>query len=189
VVVVAFILLTENLGARLYPAGAPSWRRVLVPVFGALITGFLLHRYFPNARGSGIPQTKTALFLRDGCISFRTVLGKFGLCSISLASGIALGREGPSVHVGAGIASSLGRRVGLSPASIKALVPTGASAALAAAFNTPISAVLFSLEEVMGDMHAPVLGSIVLGSATSWIVLHLIHAVRIGSAKSYALRL
>ena len=174
VVVVAFILLTENLGARLYPAGAPAWRRVLVPVFGAFITGFLLHRYFPDARGSGIPQTKTALFLRDGYISFRTVLGKFGLCSISLASGIALGREGPSVHVGAGIASSLGRKLGLSPASIKALVPTGASAALAAAFNTPISAVLFTLEEVMGDMHAPVLGSIVLSTATSWIVLHLI---------------
>ena len=69
---------------------------------------------------------------------------------------------------------ALGRRLGLSPASIKALVPAGASAALAAAFNTPISAVLFSLEEVMGDMHAPVLGSIVLSSATSWIVLHLI---------------
>ena len=174
VTVVAFILLTENLGARLYPVGSPAWRRVLVPIAGSLITGFLLFRYFPNARGSGIPQTKTALFLRDGYISFRTVLGKFGLCSISLASGIALGREGPSVHVGAGIASSLGRKLGLSPASIKALVPTGAAAALAAAFNTPISAVLFSLEEVMGDMHAPVLGSIVLSSATSWIVLHLI---------------
>ena len=78
------------------------------------------------------------------------------------------------MHVGAGIASVLGRRLRLSPASIKALVPTGASAALAAAFNTPISAVLFSLEEVMGDMHAPVLGSVVLSSATSWIVLHLI---------------
>src|SRR5215467_8128725 len=173
-VVVAFIVLTENLGAHLYPAGGAGWRRVLIPIVGSLSTGFLLFRYFPNARGSGIPQTKAALFLRDGYISFRTVLGKFGLCSLSLASGIALGREGPSVHVGAGIASSLARRLGLSTASVKALVPCGASAAIAAAFNTPISAVLFSLEEVMGDMHAPVLGSVVLSSATSWIVLHLI---------------
>src|SRR5215831_7337720 len=173
-VVVAFILLTENLGARLYPPGSAAWRRVLVPMAGALGTGFLLAKYFPNARGSGIPQTKTALFLHDGYISLRTVLGKFWLCSVSLASGIALGREGPSVQVGAGIASVLGRRLGLSSRSVRALVPVGAAAALAAAFNTPIAAVLFSLEEVMGNMHAPVLGSVVLSSATSWIVLHLI---------------
>lgn len=172
--VVAFILLTENLGARMYPVGSAAWRRVLIPVAGALGTGFFLYRYFPNARGSGIPQTKVALFLRDGYISFRTVVGKFTLCSISLASGIALGREGPSVQVGAGIASALGRRLGLTTKSVKSLVPAGAAAALAAAFNTPISAVLFSLEEVMGDMNAPVLGSIVLSSATSWIVLHLL---------------
>ncbi|HTP32263.1 MAG TPA: chloride channel protein [Candidatus Acidoferrales bacterium] len=173
-VVVAFILLTENLGARLYPPGSAAWRRVLVPIAGALSTGFLLSKYFPYARGSGIPQTKVALFLRDGYISMRTVLGKFGLCSVSLATGIALGREGPSVQVGAGIASVLGRRLGLSTKSVRALVPVGASAALAAAFNTPIAAVLFSLEEVMGNLHAPVLGSIVLSSATSWIVLHLV---------------
>src|SRR5580704_17761950 len=171
-VVVAFILLTENLGGRLYPANGAAWRRLVMPVAGALVTGFLLSRYFPNARGSGIPQTKTALFLRDGFISFRTLLGKFWLSSISLASGIALGREGPSVQVSAGIASVLGRRLGLSPSRVKALVPVGASAALAAAFNTPIAAVLFSLEEVMGDMNAPVLGSIILSSAPSWMVLH-----------------
>ncbi len=173
-VVVAFIFLTENLGARLYPAHGAAWRRLVIPVFGSLVAGFLLARYFPNARGSGIPQTKVALFIRDGFISMRTVLGKFGLSSITLASGIALGREGPSVQVGAGIASVLGRKLGLSQSSVKALLPVGASAALAAAFNTPIAAVLFSLEEVMGDMHAPVLGSIVLSSATSWIVLHLL---------------
>jgi CIC family chloride channel protein len=173
-VVVAFILLTENLGSRLYPANGAAWRRLVMPVAGALVTGFLLSRYFPNARGSGIPQTKTALFLRDGFISFRTLLGKFWLSSISLASGIALGREGPSVQVAGGIASVLGRKLGLSPTSVKALLPVGSAAALAAAFNTPIAAVLFTLEEVMGDMHAPVLGSIVLASATSWIVLHLL---------------
>ncbi|HJZ99581.1 MAG TPA: hypothetical protein VKE70_23885, partial [Candidatus Solibacter sp.] len=56
-VVVAFILLTENLGARLYPPSSEAWRRVLIPTAGALLTGFLLAKYFPNARGSGIPQT------------------------------------------------------------------------------------------------------------------------------------
>ncbi len=172
--VVAFILLTENLGSKLYPVNGAAWRRVFIPIAGALFTGFCLARYFPDARGSGIPQTKAALFLRDGYFSLKTVLGKFSMCSITLASGIALGREGPSVHVSAGIASVLGRRLGLSPRSVRALVPIGASAALAAAFNTPIAAVLFTLEEVMGDMHAPVLGSIVLSSATSWMVLHLL---------------
>ena len=173
-VVAAFIYVTEDLGARMYPAGGAAWRRVLIPTGGALITGYLLSRFFPNARGSGIPQTKAALFLRDGFISLRTVLGKFGCCSASLASGIALGREGPSVQVGAGIASVLGRRLGLGPNRIRELIPVGAAAALAAAFNTPVAAVLFTLEEVMGDLHAPVLGSIVLGSATSWVTLHLL---------------
>ena len=173
-VIAGFIYVTENLGARMYPAGGSAWRRLLIPTGGSLLTGFLLWRYFPNARGSGIPQTKTALFLRDGFISFRTVLGKFGCSSLSLASGIALGREGPSVHVGAGLASVLGRRLGLGPKQIRDLIPVGASAALAAAFNTPVAAVLFTLEEVMGDLHAPVLGSIVLSSATAWIVLHLL---------------
>ncbi len=173
-VVAAFIYVTENLGARMYPAGGAAWRRVLIPTGGALITGYLLSRFFTNARGSGIPQTKAALFLRDGFISLRTVLGKFGCCSASLASGIALGREGPSVQVGAGIASVLGRRLGLGPNRIRELIPVGSAAALAAAFNTPVAAVLFTLEEVMGDLHAPVLGSIVLGSATSWVTLHLL---------------
>lgn len=173
-VVVGFILVTENLGSRLYPVGGAAWRRLAMPLAGSLFAGYFLARNFPDARGSGIPQTKVALFLKDGFISFRTVLGKFGMCSVTLASGIALGREGPSVQISAGIASVLGRRLGLSPRGVKSLLPIGAAAALAAAFNTPIAAVLFTLEEVMGDMHAPVLGSIVLSSATSWIVLHLL---------------
>ncbi len=100
-------------------------------------------------------------------------MGKFFCCSASLASGIALGREGPAVQIGAGLASVIARRVGLSKEQVKALVPVGCAAALAAAFNTPIAAVLFSLEEIVGDLHAPVLGTVVLSSATSWMVLHL----------------
>jgi CIC family chloride channel protein len=173
-IVVAFILLTERFAARLYPEGGAAWRRVLIPVGGSLAMGYLLFRFFPDARGSGVPQTKAALYAREGRISIKTIVGKFFCTSATLAAGIPLGREGPSVQVGAGIASVLGRKLGLSPEKVKALIPVGAAAAIAAAFNTPLAAVLFALEEVVGDLHAPVLGSVVLASATSWAVLRLL---------------
>jgi len=173
-VVVAFILLTERFGTHLYPVSDAPWRRLLVPVLGSLGMGYLLYRYFPDARGSGVPQTKAALYARGGRISLGTVFGKFFCTSATLASGIPLGREGPAVQVGAGIASVLGQKLGLSPEKVKALVPVGAAAAIAAAFNTPLAAVLFALEEVVGDLHAPVLGSVVLASATSWAMLRLL---------------
>jgi CIC family chloride channel protein len=172
--VVAFIVLTERLGMRLYPAAGSPWRRILFPIAGSLTMGWLLYRYFPYARGSGVPQTKAALFAREGEIRLSTVFGKFFCTSATLASGIPLGREGPSVQVGAGIASVLGRFLGLSTEKVKSLLPVGAAAAVSAAFNTPLAAVLFSLEEIVGDLHAPVLGSVVLASATSWIVLRLL---------------
>src|ERR1700674_2293292 len=173
-IVLAFILLPERFGARLYPAGGAAWRRLFVPVAGSLGMGFLLYRFFPDARGSGVPQTKAALFAKGGRISLGTVFGKFFCTSATLACGIPLGREGPAVQVGAGIASVLGRALGLRPEKVKALLPVGAAAAVAAAFNTPLAAVLFALEEVVGDLHAPVLGSVVLASATSWGVLRLL---------------
>jgi len=171
---VAFILLTERVGMRLYPVGGAAWHRVLIPVVGSLLMGYLLYRYFPDARGSGVPQTKAALYAREGRITAATMFGKFFCTSATLASGIPLGREGPTVQVGAGIASVLGRHLGLRPEKVKALIPVAAAAAIAAAFNTPLAAVLFALEEIVGDLHAPVLGSVVLAAATSWGVLRLL---------------
>ncbi len=173
-VVVAFILITERLGMRLFPVGSEAWRRVLVPVAGSLGMGYLLFRYFPDARGSGVIQAKVALFAGDGVITLRTVFGKFFCTAGTLASGIPLGPEGPSLHVGAGIASVLARFFGLTPTQVKKLIPVGAAAAIAAAFNTPLAAVLFTLEEVVGDMSAPLMGAVVLASATSWAVLRLL---------------
>src|SRR5438067_5847827 len=129
--VVAFILLTERIGMRLYPAGGAPWRRLLFPVVGSLGIGYLLFRYFPYARGSGVPQTKAALYAREGRILLRTVLGKFFCTSATLASGIPLGREGSSVQVGAGIASVVGRLLGLRDEKVKSLLPAGAAAAIA----------------------------------------------------------
>jgi CIC family chloride channel protein len=76
---------------RLYPAGGAPWRRLLFPVVGSLGIGYLLFRYFPEARGSGVPQTKAALYAHDGRITLRTLLGKFFCTSATLASGIPLG--------------------------------------------------------------------------------------------------
>jgi chloride channel protein, CIC family len=86
------------------PEGAPC-RRLVIPVAGSLITGFLLVRFFLSAHGSGIPQTKVAMLLEGGYISSRTVIGRFLCLFGALASGIPLGREGPSVQIGGGIAS------------------------------------------------------------------------------------
>src|SRR6476660_8860845 len=74
VVVVAFIVLTEHAGLRIYPVGGAHWRRLLVPLVGSLTMGYLLFKYFPDARGSGVPQTKAALYARGGYISLGTVL-------------------------------------------------------------------------------------------------------------------
>lgn len=171
-IVVAFVALTERLGSTLLASGA--LQRFLSPLTGSLVGGWLLFRFFPEARGSGIPQTRVALVLQKGVIGARTVIGKFICSSISLGSGVALGREGPSVHIGAGIASVAGRRLGLSDENVKSLIPVGTAAAVAAAFNTPLAAVLFTLEEILADLHARVVGSVVIGAATSWMVLRLI---------------
>src|SRR5260370_5458738 len=143
--VVAFILVTERLGMRLYPVGSSAWRRVLIPVLGSLGAGYLLAHYFPRARGRGVPQTKAALFAREGVITARTTLGKFLCTSLTLAIAIPLGREGPSVQVGGGIASVLGRHLGLNSEQVKKCRPAGAAASLAAACKKPLPAVTSSL--------------------------------------------
>jgi CIC family chloride channel protein len=171
-VIVAFVAITEYLGTALVEAGA--WQRFLSPTLGSLVAGWLVFRYFPDARGSGIPQTRIALILQNGVIRLRTVLGKLLCSTISLGSGVALGREGPSVQIGAGIASVIARALGLSEASVRSMIPVGTAAAIAAAFNTPLAAVLFTLEEILANLHARVVGSVVIGAATSWIVLRLL---------------
>ncbi|NQW05349.1 MAG: chloride channel protein [Acidobacteria bacterium] len=150
---------------------APSpWRRFLIPSVVSIFTGILLAKFFNDARGSGVPQTTVAYQLRDGVISPRVTIGKFLTGVLCIGSGHSMGREGPSVQIGAGLASWAGQWLRLSPSQMRNIVPVGASAALAAAFNTPIAAVLFSLEEVIGDMNAPLLGSTVVASVSAVIV-------------------
>jgi CIC family chloride channel protein len=156
---------------RLFFGFDPSAMRLfVVPAAVSLVTGVLLAWVFPDVRGSGVPQTEAAYHLHDGVIPGRVPLGKFVTGVLCIGSGHSMGREGPSVQIGAGLASVVGRWVPLSPERVKDLVPVGAAGALAAAFNTPVAAVLFALEEIIGDLNATLLGSTVLASVASVVV-------------------
>jgi CIC family chloride channel protein len=158
--------------ARHYLIGVdPGWQRtILMPTLMSALTGVLLAKFFNDARGSGVPQTKTAYHLRQGRIPISVPIGKFLTGVLGIGAGHSLGREGPSVQIGAGLASAVGQWLRLPPARIQSLVPVGASAALSAAFNTPVAAVLFALEEIIADMNAPLLGSTVVASVAAVIV-------------------
>jgi len=146
----------------------PAWPRiVLVPAAVGIAIALLVVRFFPAARGSGVNQTKAALYIYDGYIAFRTVLGKFLTSALAIGSGQSLGPEDPSLQIGAGLASALGRLLGLSRSRSRYIAPVGAAAGLAAAFNAPITAVLFVIEEVIGRWTAGVLGAVVLAAVSS----------------------
>ncbi|MFQ5663487.1 MAG: chloride channel protein [Terriglobia bacterium] len=167
---VLFTLAINSVNLHLFGLSPSALRLVLVPTLVSLVSAFLLARYFHEARGSGVPQTEAAFHLSEGVIRTRTPVGKFITGVLCIGSGHSMGREGPSVQIGAGLASVIGRWLRLSPAMVKNLVPVGAAAALSAAFNTPIAAVLFALEEIVGDMNAAVIGSTVLASVVAVVV-------------------
>jgi CIC family chloride channel protein len=156
------------LGSALAP---PHWRILLAPAGAGLVVAFLVQKYFTAARGSGVNQTKAAVYIFDGYVPFRTVIGKFLTCSLAIGSGHSLGPEDPSLQMGAGIASALGRHLKLSRDKLRLIAPVGAAAGLAAAFNAPISAVLFVIEEVIGTWSASALGAIVLSAVSAAVVM------------------
>jgi chloride channel protein, CIC family len=145
-------------------------RLIVIPALAGLVIALLTRYVFPNVRGSGINQTKAALYIHNGYISFRTVIGKFLLSALGIGSGHSLGPEDPSLQIGAGVASLVSRRFGMSKEKLRIFAPIGAAAGLAAAFNAPISAILFVIEEVIGQWSAAVLGSIVLAAVSSVVV-------------------
>lgn len=160
---------------RIYLLGSGSTlsptRLVLAPTLAGLIIAVLVIHVFPMARGSGVNQTKAALYIYNGHIPIRTAVGKFITAALAIGSGHSLGPEDPSLQIGASLASALGRRLHLSRDRMRLIAPVGAAAGLAAAFNAPISAVLFVIEEVIGRWTAGILGSVVLSAVSSVVVM------------------
>jgi chloride channel protein, CIC family len=169
---VAITLAQHLLIDRAMAAPGNSWIgwTLATPTLGALVCGVLLQFVVPNARGSGIPQVKIAFAVQGGRIRLRDSFGKFVVGTLQLGSGSSLGREGPTVQICAGVASFLGRVTGVSPKALRRLIPVGAAAGIAAAFNAPIAAVTFTIEEVVGNLDQAVLSGVIVAAALAAVI-------------------
>ncbi len=156
---------------RAFAAGGDAWMVwvIVVPSLGALASGALLY-YVPGARGSGIPQVKVAYASKSMKLRLRDSLGKFFIGVIQIGSGSSLGREGPTVQICAGVAKGMGKLVGISAQNLKLLLPVGAAAGVAAAFNAPIAAVTFTIEEIVGTLDQTLLSGVIVAAALAAVV-------------------
>jgi len=138
----------------------------------SLLVGYLLNSYCREASGSGIPQLKLAFWKDFGVVRRRVVWVKFLAGVLSIGGGCSLGREGPSVQLAGGLASNLAGFLGEAKQHRRLAAAAGAGAGLAAAFNTPLAAVTFVLEEIIGDLNSRLLGGVLLASVIGAFVVH-----------------
>ena len=150
----------------LYSIDGRPWLALILAPAG-LTAAFLLTRHiFPGAQGSGIPQTIAALHMHDQdmvnrVLSPRIAIGKVLLTLLGLASGASIGREGPTVQVGASIMHTLGRLLRLPRLELRrALVLAGGAAGVAAAFNTPLAGIVFAIEELSHSFESRTSGTV-----------------------------
>lgn len=149
------------------PRGSSLVLMIAIPTLGGLICGVILQYVIPEARGSGIPQVKAEYAKPDGRVPMRVAVGKFFVSLLQIGSGASLGREGPTVQICAGVASAVGNAGALSRKAARRMLPVGAAAGVAAAFNAPIAAVTFAIEEIVGDLDHAVLSGVVIAAAVA----------------------
>jgi len=157
-------------------AGGDRWIgwTLVIPTAGGLAAGILLYFVVPNARGSGVPQVKVAYATNSPRLRVRDSLGKFCIGTLQIGSGSSLGREGPTVQICAGVATGLGRIAGMSPRNLKRLIPVGTAAGIAAAFNAPIAAVTFTIEEIVGTLDQTLLSGVIVAAALAAVVERMV---------------
>lgn len=153
---------------------SPSWLRVVVPVLGgALAAG--LAGLFALRRGAreGFPEILEIISLGGGTIRLARALERASASLMTLASGGALGREGPMGQIAAALGSRVGRSFRFSEERIRILVAAGIAAGFAAAYNTPIAAALFVMEVIIGSFNMVFFGPAIVAAAISTIVTRI----------------
>ncbi|MGB3149008.1 MAG: chloride channel protein [Paracoccaceae bacterium] len=158
--------------------GLTGWLPLIVTPAGFILCAWAADRFFPGAQGSGIPQAIAARHLREdenrgGYLTVRIIFGKILLTVAGLASGASIGREGPTVQVGAAIMLLSARIGGMVHA--RGLILAGAAAGIAAAFNTPLAGIVFAIEEMSRSYQARtnglVLSAVIIAGAASLSLL------------------
>ena len=155
-----------------------------VIVTSSLLVGWLLSSFCREAAGSGIPQLKLVFWKEFGTVPWRVAWVKFAAGILSIGGGSSLGREGPSVQLAGAVASNLSGLAGTAKQKRRAAAAAGASAGLAAAFNTPLAATTFVLEEIIGDLNSRLLGGVLLAAVLGALVVHGV----IGRQPSFTLK-
>jgi len=163
-------------GWRVAIASEPGqfWLLPIIGLMGGLVAGFLVEQLSPEARGSGIPQIKAGLASFPVRLNLRVALVKLVSVIIVMGSGLSLGRQGPTVHIGAALAAQFNQWIPTSPEYRRQLLAAGAAAGLAAGFNAPIAGILFVVEELLQDFSDLTLGTAILASFIGAVVARLL---------------
>jgi len=180
-VVICFRLLVETAQVQFLPGGtAENYEllstpaRLLLPAGGGLLIGLIWQYLNSDTRQVGVLHVMERLARFEGRLPLRNALAQFAGAALSIVSGHSVGREGPSIHLGAASGSLLGQWLRLPNNSSRTLVACGVAAAIAASFNTPLAGVIFAMEVVIMEYSlvsfAPVILSAVIATTLTQAV-------------------
>jgi CIC family chloride channel protein len=149
------------------------WRTILIiatPTITFAVLAWLIGRFAPRAVGANLARVRMAYNDNPRILGPRTIAATFVATPLSLGAGAPLGPEGPIVVVASGISVALARLLRLPPNVVRGMIPIGTAAGISAIFNTPITGVVFALEEVIGTSHRGILGGVLVGSVAAAVV-------------------
>lgn len=144
-----------------------GWLIIFIPVIGAVFVSFLITRFAPEARGSGIPEVMEAIYLKGGILRPIVIVVKSLAAAISIGSGGSAGREGPIVQIGSTFGSVLGQIIEMPVRQRNILIAAGAAGGIAATFNTPIGALAFGIELMLASVTAASLFPVAVATVTA----------------------
>jgi CIC family chloride channel protein len=149
---------------------APWWRRLIIPTLAGVLIVLVSLALGPAAEGHGSSEILESIWVRSGRVPLRSALARGFLTLVAVSMGASVGREGALIYFGAAAASWIGRRANVDADQQKLLVACGASAGIAAVYNTPIGGALFGLEVFLGGLALELYGPIIFASVTATLI-------------------